>query len=297
MATIKNELGNQYGDLTVIALAPYKQNSRAIWTCQCKCGNIVDVRGDKLRNGSKTNCGQCQLKSHANDLTGQRFNRLLVVRPTDKRSNRNIIWECQCDCGNTHYARGKDLTTGKIQSCGCLSQELRHSRYDDLTGQRFNKLTVIKRVISPNNPNRYTWKCQCDCGNICYVSGNNLKNGQVSCGCIRSKGNQQISSFLQSHNIPYKSEYAISDLKTSKGGSPRFDFAILNSDNSINKLIEYQGEQHFRDDKGEFGYLQRKETDKLKYDYCKEHNIPLLIITYQEDIEEILTKEFLNNEI
>lgn len=296
MATIKNELDNQYGDLTVIALAPYKQSNKAVWTCQCKCGNTVDIRGDKLRNGEKTNCGQCQLKTHANNLTGQRFNRLLVIRPTDKRANRNIIWECQCDCGNIHYVIGQDLTSGKTQSCGCLNQELKHSRCDNLIGQRFGHLIVQERVPSLLNNNRYTWKCKCDCGNECYVNGNSLKNGQISCGCIQSKGNTKIASFLRLHNISYKSEYIIPELKTSHGGSPRFDFAILNSDNSLIKLIEYQGEQHFKD-KGKFGKFQREETDQLKRDYCNNHNIPLLEISYKDNIEEILSKEFLNNEI
>ena len=57
MAIAKNELGNQYGDLTVIALAPYKQNNKAVWTCQCKCGNQVKVLGKSLRNGNTKSCG------------------------------------------------------------------------------------------------------------------------------------------------------------------------------------------------------------------------------------------------
>ena len=56
----------------------------------------------------------------------------------------------------------------------------------DLTGQKFNKLTVLERDWSyPTGAGKSVyWKCLCDCGNITIVRGSNLKNGSVkSCGC------------------------------------------------------------------------------------------------------------------
>ena len=35
---------------------------------------------------------------------------------------------------------------------------------NDITGQKFNKLTAIKRVGSDKN-RRALWLCKCDCGN------------------------------------------------------------------------------------------------------------------------------------
>lgn len=55
----------------------------------------------------------------------------------------------------------------------------------DLTGQRFEKLTVITRAENTKN-NGSKWVCKCDCGNETVVSASNLKNGAVkSCGCLR----------------------------------------------------------------------------------------------------------------
>lgn len=55
----------------------------------------------------------------------------------------------------------------------------------DLTGQRFGRLTVIKRVPSKNNNAR--WLCQCDCGNVTEVLGTTLRRGESkSCGCYRA---------------------------------------------------------------------------------------------------------------
>ena len=59
----------------------------------------------------------------------------------------------------------------------------------DLTGQRFGKLTVIKRdndYVSPKGYVALNWLCQCECGQRVVVRGCNLKSGaSQSCGCER----------------------------------------------------------------------------------------------------------------
>jgi hypothetical protein len=56
------------------------------------------------------------------DLAGKRFNRLLVIKRTKVEGARNIMWECQCDCGNTTVAAAANI--GKTtKSCGCLAKE------------------------------------------------------------------------------------------------------------------------------------------------------------------------------
>jgi hypothetical protein len=56
------------------------------------------------------------------DLTGQRFERLVVVRLWDKTPSGSI-WEVRCDCGNTRYVRTGKLRSGEHKSCGCLRAE------------------------------------------------------------------------------------------------------------------------------------------------------------------------------
>lgn len=59
----------------------------------------------------------------------------------------------------------------------------------DLTGQRFGRLTVIRRAPPEGyrtDTNAF-WVCRCDCGNEKIISGMVLRNGQTrSCGCLRS---------------------------------------------------------------------------------------------------------------
>ena len=60
-----NETGNTYGYLTVINrnVDPiYNKDGRAMWNCQCRCGNTCVVSGKALREGHTTSCG-CRTQS------------------------------------------------------------------------------------------------------------------------------------------------------------------------------------------------------------------------------------------
>lgn len=54
-----DELGHQYGKLTVIKKITNDINTRSgvMWQCQCECGNIKNVLGVDLRAGNVTSCG------------------------------------------------------------------------------------------------------------------------------------------------------------------------------------------------------------------------------------------------
>lgn len=280
-----NEIGNKYGKLTVIALSDEKIRERTCWICQCECGNQITVIGTDLRTGRKTDCG-CVPNYNFKDEEGKKYGRLTVIEQSSKKTqSRAIYWICQCECGNIVEVKGTDLRNGKTKSCGCLAQESRgQSILINEIGNKYGKLTVIDK-IRLNNQNTY-WKCQCECGNVTYCSGSVLRQGKAnSCGCVHSMGNQKIQNWLTKRKINYKKEIIFKDLVSSKKGYPRFDFGIYDKQNNLICLIEYQGEQHFID-KGEFGKVQREETDLLKQLYCKDHNIPLYEIKFNENIEE-----------
>lgn len=57
----------------------------------------------------------------------------------------------------------------------------------NLCGQKFGRLTAIKRVGS-NNQGNSMWLCRCECGNTLVVNSQNLKNGHSkSCGCRKAE--------------------------------------------------------------------------------------------------------------
>ena len=117
------------------------------------------------------------------DLTGQRFDRLVVMRPLPQRVGGCIVWECKCDCGNI-VARSLQQLKGSndfngLKSCGCVGRQ-------DLTGLRFGRLVAIHPRPRQKAGEPIRWECKCDCGNTTVVLGASLCSGVTkSCGCIR----------------------------------------------------------------------------------------------------------------
>ena len=58
--------GQKFGKLTV--LGDTGNRGAAMWTCQCECGNIVDVFGINLTGGRTKSCG-CTKKVHGDSLS------------------------------------------------------------------------------------------------------------------------------------------------------------------------------------------------------------------------------------
>lgn len=53
----------------------------------------------------------------------------------------------------------------------------------DMSGKRVGRLLVLSRAVSVQGKAR--WSCQCDCGIALEISGDKLRTGTQSCGCLR----------------------------------------------------------------------------------------------------------------
>lgn len=148
------------------------------------------------------------------DLTNQKFGYLQVLErdyvAQQEHNERQAWWKCLCtSCGKTKSMRAGVIK--KSQSCGCvksMSQEAINqliqrnkdnaiNKRDNLINQRFSRLLVLeyadeKHQVYYNNRHKPTWKCLCDCGNICFVTSDNLKRGYTpSCGCITKENRRK----------------------------------------------------------------------------------------------------------
>lgn len=62
------------------------------------------------------------------DMTGLRFDRLVVLCRAGNTPAGQAKWRCLCDCGNTTEVCGQRLRNGKAKSCGCLMVEKSRER-------------------------------------------------------------------------------------------------------------------------------------------------------------------------
>ena len=233
---------------------------------------------------------------------GDKYNLLTVIGESPKRGNNGLkFWICQCECGNKKEVRGDKLQSGHTKSCGCLNTI---KRIKDITGNKYNFLTVIAPTDLRASSGDMLWKCKCQCGNYTYARKFDLEHEyKISCGCIHSKGELYISTLLTANNIPYKKEYTFKDLKDAR--MLRFDFAVFNDNNQLSYLIEFDGEVHYDKDNTWNGHSDVEITqkhDKMKNEYCIKNNIPLIRIPYTmrnniqlEDIMLNTTKYLIDN--
>ena len=152
------------------------------------------------------------------DLTGMIFGELTVLErdynyiKEHKLKQNRPYWKCQCSCGEIITIRGSDLSTNKRTCCKKCSNK---RKIKDLTGQKFNYLTVLEITEKRGSNREAIFKCQCICGNIIEVSGKTLQNGgRESCGCIRKQNkvkdlkNQRFGKLLALELMPLTGGHA-----------------------------------------------------------------------------------------
>ncbi len=151
--------------------------------------------------------------------------------------------------------------------------------YYKLYGKKLYDLTDFKYTNSFTKS-----KVICKKHGAFFITPNNLKRG---CGCPICCGSfleKRTAHLLEGLNLNFISQKVFPDCKFKR--SLRFDFYL----EDYNILIECQGEQHYTYKnkilnnkpytKKEFKMI--KKRDKIKKEYCKKHNIPLLELKYDK---------------
>lgn len=96
------------------------------------------------------------------DLTGQRFDRLLVVSYAGSNKWGTSLWNCICDCGTAKIVHAGNLRKeGQRQSCGCWRREISSKKlitHSETIGHAPSKeysawSSMIRRCENPNTPN------------------------------------------------------------------------------------------------------------------------------------------------
>lgn len=123
MGIIKDYTGQKFNKFTVIErVEPFqlKSGQHARWKCRCECGYEKIVISNKLK--TMKHCSSCL--NIRKDLTNKIFGRLKVISPSHS-NRRDILWNCICNCGNTHQVKTASLIKGYTKSCGCLAIDSR----------------------------------------------------------------------------------------------------------------------------------------------------------------------------
>lgn len=165
-------LGKKFNKLTVVKFdrIEYKRDSKgknrnkSYWLCKCDCGNEVSIARYDLVTGKTKSCGCLKkiasekiAKKRLDDLTGKRFNKLVVIgldrketRIYRKGNKRTIYyWRCRCDCGEEIVVSGRRLKDGRIKDC----KDVKRNETESYTkiGNEFKKENILKEGTRLDN--------------------------------------------------------------------------------------------------------------------------------------------------
>ena len=93
------------------------------------------------------------------DIKNKTFNSLTVIdfieyRVLKNSSQKRGVWLCKCICGKYKEAFTGDITSGKLQSCGCRG----------IYNEKNEKIcSICKQYLSIDNFYNRTWGPGCDC--------------------------------------------------------------------------------------------------------------------------------------
>ncbi len=119
---VADDLSNRrFGSLVALHRNGSDAQNNALWSCQCDCGNRVDVRAPFLKKGQRFCSKQCPEYARDNraDLTGQTFGKLTALQFIAVDRFQKAIWRFLCDCGTEADICIGNISSGHTTSCGC----------------------------------------------------------------------------------------------------------------------------------------------------------------------------------
>ncbi|MFW6130577.1 MAG: hypothetical protein ACOC56_05270 [Atribacterota bacterium] len=212
----------------------------------------------------------------------------------DYKNNKTKVKIICLNCNKVFEQRPNDHLSGNgCYSCSNIkrsntkkfikkAKQIHGERYDySITKYQNNNKTKVK-IICLN------------CNKVFEQRPNDHLTGLGCPNCVKSKNEILIEKFLTINNIEFIPQKNFKDCRN-KLPLP-FDFYLP----EYNICIEYDGEQHFKP--VQFGGMTTQQAnqsfkeivfkDRIKTKYCEQKEIKLIRISYKDNIENILIKEF-----
>lgn len=302
------------------------------YKCKCKCGKIQYYTEETLKSNPRYCYYPIYISSKHTYSTKSSNATYKKKQKYDHLENVMLCYEKEdcapseiyCNMYNKYKTKQLDKNRQRISE---IPREYALNYALDFSGMQYESLKIVECVdnIESEPKSYYTYghkkhyhpiivykvyRCKCIlCGKEQNITCDKFKiskssmyssySSAVYCDCHKISSFQwKVCKLLFESGIRYTVEYAFGDLYgIGRRNLLRFDFAVFDEHEMLKVLIECQGEQHYRsiaDFGGEYAYFQQIKNDKLKRNYCKNHNIELIEISYKDSkIEKII--EILNN--
>lgn len=156
--------------------------------------------------------------------------------------------------------------------------------------RRVKKMTGDEYTFLDKYVNAYTKLrvCHNKCGLEYSVTPHDFYKGSGCPRCKESKGEEFVNAYLKNNHIQCEREKTFKGLKDEK--KLRFDFWIP----KMNTCIEYDGIQHYKPQDWMGGvkkFNKQRKHDTMKDNFCKQHHIRLIRISYRYNTYDKVKKQ------
>jgi hypothetical protein len=221
-------------------------------------------------------------------------------------SNKKIHWLCDKGvlCDHEWKTQPKTLITSIQRGNGCPYCSGRKVCLDNCLTTTHPELAnewhptkngdLTPNDVTAGSKKKIHWLCKKHGSFLSIIK--DRKRGSGCPICNESKGEKKIAKILEEMGLLFKRQLKLPSCKNIK--ELPFDF-LVKINNKKGFLIEYQGKQHYKPIRRsklwtkEMAIEELRKTqknDKIKLEYTKKSNIPLLIIPYwdHDNIEQII---------
>lgn len=309
---IKLHLKNNHPNIEFISVEKQHKSgkTRNILTLRCECGKIFTKEWSHIMHDKRLLCSECAKKAQTKDKREKLENdyiklikslgysfeekpkRIVAGEPITVIQNKTG-YKVKIDVRDIKH-KTKDIIFSDYSNRENLIHNLNvYLRNNDM---ECKALRITDKVSSDN---RTIIEYQCECGRLFYTTAHKVKKklGRCNyCNQIISKNERCMEVFLKSLNINYKKQYKFNSCKDHR--ALPFDFHLTDYD----CLIEIDGEQHYEpvrfnglsQEEAQEKFKTQQKRDKIKDDFCRNNNIPLLRIPYWEFQNDNYKQIFLN---
>lgn len=189
-----------------------------------------------------------------------------------------------------------------LAGCGCSkcatrlrAEECRFTKEQFVKNAEYlhGSLYDYSEVDYVNNYTPVTIICR-QHGRFKQLPSNHMKGAGCPLCTKASKGEKLVAEILRKRCIEFVPQYSVSS-KVNPSGFLLVDFYLP----KYNTFIEFNGQQHYVPIivmGGQIRFEQQQARDEELRQYCKDNNIKLIEIRYDEDVWEVLTRELPDNQ-
>ena len=186
MKKIDINIGDKFGDWTVVNIdVPSRHGARYV-ECQCKCGAIKEVMLSCLRRGKSSSCKSCSRRKTTTLLNiGSKYKHWTIIEGPIYR-NSTAYYKVKCDCGTEAYKlpiellyKNKEFQCEKCaQKERALQTTLTNGRIGDLTLTEHTRLrrSADKRNYAFEVSIKYLQNLFQEQKQICAITGDYIPN-------------------------------------------------------------------------------------------------------------------------